>query len=66
MTTIRLALLLITIGSFAHISAIADDAKKPTQVEIGIYLLDLYDLDLKSGSFIGDFYFWLRWKGDLA
>jgi hypothetical protein len=39
--------------------------KKPTQVEIGIYLLDVYDLDLKNSSYVADFYLWLRWKGDL-
>ena len=44
---------------------LAESPKEPVKVEIGIYLLDLYDLDLKSGSFIGDFYIWLRWKGDL-
>ena len=54
------------IGNLSNTSASAvvdlDLTKK--QVEIGIYLLDLYDLDLKSGSFIGDFYLWLRWKDD--
>jgi hypothetical protein len=60
-TLLLLGLLLV----LTHDQGFAEDAKKPTEVEIGIYLLDLYDLDLKSGSFIGDFYLWLRWKGDL-
>jgi hypothetical protein len=37
----------------------------PTTVDIGIYLLDVYDLDLKNSSYVADFYIWLRWKGDL-
>jgi len=55
----------IHLGPFApHI--LCDQADKgPAKVEIGIYLLDLYDLDLKFGSFIGDFYLWLRWRGDI-
>lgn len=45
-------------------SAVVDLDLTKKQVEMGIYLLDLYDLDLKSGSYIGDFYLWLRWKDD--
>lgn len=37
----------------------------PTDVDIGIYLLDVYDLDLKNGSYVADFYIWLRWKGEV-
>ena len=37
----------------------------PVPVDIGIYLLDVYDLDLKNGSYVADFYIWLRWQGDL-
>lgn len=40
-------------------------ATGPIPVEIGIYLLDVYDLDLKNSSYVADFYIWLRWKGDL-
>lgn len=37
----------------------------PSVVDIGIYLLDVYDLDLKNSSYVADFYVWLRWKGEL-
>jgi len=40
-------------------------ATKPTQVEVGAYLVDVYDLDLKSSSFNADFYIWMRWHGNL-
>jgi len=40
-------------------------ASAPVPVEIGIYLLDVYDLDLKNSSYVADFYIWLRWKGEL-
>jgi hypothetical protein len=53
-----------TIGNLSYSSAVVELDLTMKQVEIGIYLLDLYDLDLKSGSFIGDFYLWLRWKDD--
>ena len=37
----------------------------PVPLEIGIYLLDVYDLDLKNSSYVADFYIWLRWNGEL-
>lgn len=51
-------------GLFAQEST-AGGERKPTNVDIGIYLLDVYDLDLKNGSYVADFYIWLRWKGEL-
>lgn len=35
------------------------------QVETGIYLMNVYDLDINAYSFYADFYLWFKWKGDL-
>lgn len=41
----------------------SDGDKKPAKAAIGIYLLDVYNLDLKNSSYVADFYIWLRWEG---
>lgn len=35
------------------------------QVETGIYLMNVYDLDINAYSFYADFYLWFKWKGEL-
>jgi hypothetical protein len=37
----------------------------PQKVYTGIYLMNIYDLDINGYSFYADFYLWFRWKGDL-
>lgn len=37
-------------------------ATEPIIVNVGVYLLDLYELDLKEESFMADFYIWMTWK----
>ncbi len=37
----------------------------PQQVYTGVYLMNLYDLNVNEYSFYADFYVWFRWKGDL-
>ncbi len=34
------------------------------EVLTGIYLMNLYDLDINAYSFYADFYLWFKWKGD--
>jgi len=60
-------LLLVSILLFAGETAFgtAPKTSKPIQVEVGAYLVDVYDLDLKSSSFNADFYLWMRWHGDI-
>ena len=31
---------------------------------LGIYAINIYDLDLKANTYYISFYAWLRWKGD--
>lgn len=46
-------------------SAAAQSVAGPQQVTIGIYLKDVPDIDVKSNTYLADFYLWFRWKGDL-
>jgi hypothetical protein len=36
---------------------------QPQQVKTGMYLLNLYDLNMDEHSFYADFYVWFKWKG---
>ncbi len=40
-------------------------AAEPQKVYTGIYLMNLYDLNLDEHSFYADFYIWFKWKGDI-
>jgi hypothetical protein len=37
----------------------------PQEVLTGVYLMNLYDLNLDEHSFYADFYIWFKWKGDI-
>lgn len=39
--------------------------KEPQKVYTGIYLMNVYDLDINGYSYYADFYVWFRWKGKL-
>jgi hypothetical protein len=39
--------------------------QKPAEVTIGIYIMDVYDLDVRKGTYTADFYIWFKWKGDV-
>ncbi len=38
---------------------------QPQEVLTGIYVMNVYDLDINQYSFYADFYLWFRWKGDI-
>lgn len=41
------------------------NAQDTTQVvHTGVYLMNLYDLDINEYSYYADFYLWFRWKGE--
>ncbi len=61
--TIWLAFCLLWI---AGARAQSTEAPKPAQkVYTGIYLMNLYDLNIDEFSFYADFYLWFKWKGKL-
>lgn len=40
-------------------------AAEPEKVLTGVYLMNLYDLNLDENSFYADFYVWFKWKGKI-
>ncbi|MBK9016789.1 MAG: hypothetical protein IPM82_23430 [Saprospiraceae bacterium] len=40
-------------------------AAEPVRVLTGVYLMNLYDLNLDENSFYADFYVWFKWKGEI-
>lgn len=38
---------------------------EPQKVYSGIYLMNVYDLDMQKHTFYADFYVWFKWKGAL-
>lgn len=38
---------------------------QPQQVRVGVYLMNLYDLNMDEHSFYADFYIWFKWKGKI-
>ena len=36
---------------------------KPVPVTVGIYLTDIYDVDIKKGTYTAHFYIWFLWSG---
>lgn len=46
-------------------AAPAETAKVPEKVTVGIYLKELPEIDVKSNTYVADFYLWFRWKGEL-
>lgn len=63
------AFLLMLLGTFAPIQASASQpAASPAtaeSVEVGIYVISVYDLDHGASSYLMNFYMWLKWKGDI-
>lgn len=59
-TFLRTALLLVwSLLGIAKLSA-----GNPQKVKTGIYLMNIYDLDINTHSYYADFYIWFKWTGD--
>jgi len=37
----------------------------PQRVELGLYLISIYDLDTSRNTYFIDFYLWVKWTGDI-
>lgn len=61
---IKLLFLALFSGLFTDLQA-QDKKQGPQEVYTGVYLMNLYDLNVNEYSFYADFYVWFRWKGDL-
>jgi hypothetical protein len=44
-------------------SAKESTARKPVPVTVGFYLTDIYDVEIKKGTYTADFYIWFSWSG---
>lgn len=66
-TTHRILLGFLLLLSFLDSTIAADKKpkKEPQKVYTGIYLMNVYDLDINGYSYYADFYVWFRWKGKL-
>jgi hypothetical protein len=53
-------LLCSTVGS----TIFAQKKSTPHVVRVGLYLNNLYDLNMSAHSFYADFYVWFKWRGD--
>lgn len=42
----------------------ADIPASARRVEVGVFLMNIYDLSPASNSFYADFYLWARWRGE--
>jgi hypothetical protein len=57
--TLTLALVATLSGPLARAEA------KPQEVRVGVYILDVYDLDIKTGTYRMEFYIWFNWRGSV-
>ena len=73
---VALLALLTQLGSGVRVSAqfqtksdtfkpLSDIPAQSQQVETGIFVMNLYDLDISSNTCSLDFYVWFKWKGNL-
>ena len=64
---LRLAACLCLLWGLAALpaAAAARPATVPQAVSIGVYINQIPALDVKTNTFLADFYIWLRWKGKL-
>src|SRR5687768_1880228 len=66
-------LLILSIGAMAQeprqnscTTQLLQSESGPTKACVGVYVVRLSEIDLKTQSFFGDFYLWMRWRGDQA
>lgn len=43
----------------------ANTELQPVKASVGIYVINIYDMDMTSNSFYADFYLWMKWKGPI-
>ncbi|HET7461430.1 MAG TPA: hypothetical protein VFJ82_09275 [Longimicrobium sp.] len=61
--TFRALALLAALFLPSHASA--QPGTQPQRVLMGMYVVDVSEFDLKSGTYSADFYLWARWNGPL-
>lgn len=61
----RILRLILAAMLFAFFLLPASLQAKPQVVRTGVYLMNLYNLDMDEHSFYADFYIWFKWKGEI-
>ena len=61
--TRALAALALFLAASTAAQSQSQPKSQPQRVWMGMYVVHLGDFDLKSGSYSGDFYLWVRWDG---
>ena len=56
---------LFVVSCLLLLSASNVKAAPPQPVKVGVYLMNLYDLNMDEHSFYADFYIWFKWKGPI-
>lgn len=67
MTKLKLLFLMFfsAFSVFAEKEPLNDIPESAQKVYVGMYLMNVYDMDLEANSFYADFYLWCKWKGDI-
>lgn len=60
----RFAWLTVAVASALPARAADSDAPPPLAVTVGIYVLEIGDVDLRQGTCSADFWIWFRWHDD--
>ena len=58
-------LMILTVTVQAVPQKTKDQTKMVQTVKTGVYLMNIYDLDMSSNSFYLDAYIWFRWQGSI-
>ncbi len=51
--------------AFAQLEPLEKVPESAQKVQVGLYMMNVHDLDMAANSFYADFYLWARWKGEL-
>lgn len=52
-------------NSYSQVVPLDEIPTTSQEAKVGIFLMNVYDLDFSSNSFYADFYLWAKWKGEI-
>jgi branched-chain amino acid transport system substrate-binding protein len=61
---VALVVLLVVLGAGAA-PAGGQEEDDPQVVTVGVYIQSISDVDLRTGTFVADFYLWFLWRGGI-
>lgn len=57
--------ILTAISAQAEIKSAGEIPSGAQKAYVGVFLMNVYDMDYAANSFYADFYLWMKWKGDI-